>query len=221
MSTEKNSQIYSVGHSNQSIEEFLEEIQSFEINCIVDVRSVPYSKFTPQFNAEVLSAVLKRNGIAYLPFGAEFGARRSDAYDYDNLIGAGFPDNQVVFELAVKTPAFLHGVNRVSNGLSKGFHIALMCSEADPLECHRFSLVSRYFFEHGYDVRHILSKGVFASHMQLQDKMVADYVSKGKLPEVDSLFCEYTEECQIRDAYRLKNKSIGYKSELTHEAEFA
>lgn len=221
MNAEQTMQIYSVGHSNQSAEEFLEEIQSFGINCIVDVRSVPYSKFTPQFNAEALGTVLKRNGIAYLPFGAEFGARRSDAYDYDNLLGANFPDNQVVFELAAKTPAFQRGVTRVYNGLSKGFHIALMCSEADPLECHRFSLVSRYFYEHGYAVRHILSKGESATHKQLQDKMVAEYVQKGKLPEVDLLFGEYTEEKQLRDAYRLKNKAIGYKSELSPELELA
>ena len=221
MNAEQTMQIYSVGHSNQSAEEFLEEIQSFGINCIVDVRSVPYSKFTPQFNAEALGSVLKRNGIAYLPFGAEFGARRSDAYDYDNLLGANFPDNQVVFELAAKTPAFQRGVTRVNNGLSKGFHIALMCSEADPLECHRFSLVSRYFYEHGYAVRHILSKGESATHKQLQDKMVAEYVQKGKLPEVDLLFGEYTEEKQLRDAYRLKNKAIGYKSELSPELELA
>lgn len=209
--------IYSVGHSNQSVEEFIEEIMSFGINCIVDVRSTPYSKFTPQFNADALSAVLKRNGIAYLPFGEEFGARRTDSFDYDNLLGQGFADNQVVFELAVQTPAFLRGVERIKKGLAKGFVIALMCSEADPLECHRFSLVSRYFYDNGYDVVHILSRGASASHCELQNQMIADYVRKGKLPEIDMLFGEYTEQDQIRDAYRLKNKAIGYKAEMSEE----
>lgn len=209
--------LFSVGHSNQSAEEFIDEIRSFGVNCIVDVRSMPYSKFTPQFNAEALGAVLKRNGIAYLPFGAEFGARRTDSFDYDNLLGAGFGENQVVFELAAQTPAFQRGVERIKNGLAKGFVIALMCSEADPLECHRFSLVSRYFFDHGYEVEHILSRGVSASHFELQNQLIAEYVRKGKLPEIDLLFGEYTEQDQIRDAYRLKNKSIGYKTEMTEE----
>lgn len=209
--------LFSVGHSNQSAEEFIDEIQSFGVNCIVDVRSMPYSKFTPQFNAEALGAVLKRNGIAYLPFGAEFGARRTDSFDYDNLLDAGFGENQVVFELAAQTPAFQRGVERINNGLAKGFVIALMCSEADPLECHRFSLVSRYFFDHGYEVEHILSRGVSASHCELQNQLIAEYVRKGKLPEIDLLFGEYTEQDQIRDAYRLKNKSIGYKTEMTEE----
>lgn len=209
--------LFSVGHSNQSAQEFIDEIQSFSINCIVDVRSTPYSKFTPQFNAEALSVMLKRNGIAYLPFGAEFGARRTDSFDYDNLLGADFADNQVVFELAAQTPAFQRGVDRIKNGLAKGFVIALMCSEADPLECHRFSLVSRYFFEHGYEMEHILSRNKSASHCDLQNQLISEYVRKGKLPEVDLLFGEYTEQDQIRDAYRLKNKSIGYKTEMTEE----
>lgn len=214
---EQKKTLFSVGHSNQTVESFLEEIKSFGIDCIVDVRSVPYSKFTPQFNAETLGAVLKRNDIAYLPFGLEFGARRTDSFDYDNLLGARFPDNQVVFELAVQSPAFLRGVDRVQNGLERGYHIALMCSEAEPLDCHRFSLVSRYFNDHGYDVRHILAKGKFASHLSLQNKMIAEYVKKGKIPEVDQLFGEYTADDQIRDAYRLKNKNIGYKAEMAAE----
>lgn len=214
---EQKKTLFSVGHSNQTVESFLEEIKSFGIDCIVDVRSVPYSKFTPQFNAETLSTVLKSNGIAYLPFGLEFGARRSDSFDYDNLLGAGFPDNQVIFELAAQSQAFLRGVKRIQNGLQRGYHIALMCSEADPLDCHRFSLVSRYFFDHGYDVCHILSKGEYASHLSLQNKMIAEYIQKGKLPEVDLMFGEYTLEDQIRDAYRLKNKAIGYKTEMTAE----
>lgn len=209
--------LYTVGHSNQSAEEFMTEIRSFGINCIVDVRSTPYSKFTPQFNAEALGALLKRHGIAYLPFGAEFGARRSDSFDSYNSLGADFADNQVVFELAAQTPAFLRGVERIKNGLAKGFVIALMCSEADPLECHRFSLVSRYFFEQGYEVEHILSAGTSASHCELQNQLIAEYVRKGKLPEVDLLFGEYTEQDQIRDAYRLKNKAIGYKTEMSEE----
>lgn len=209
--------LYSVGHSNQTIDEFLEEIKAFGINCIVDVRSTPYSKFTPQFNAEALGAVLRRNRIAYLPFGAEFGARRTDSFDYDNLLGAGFDSNQVVFELAAQTEAFQHGVKRIENGLAKGFVIALMCSEANPLECHRFSLVSRYFFDHGYEVEHILSRNESASHCQLQKQMVSEFIHKGKLPEVDLLFGEYTEQDQLRDAYRLKNKAIGYKTEMAAE----
>ncbi len=163
--------LYTIGHSNQSFEEFLEMLQTIGVQAVADVRSVPASKYTPQFNREPLQAALKRNGIAYLPFGEEFGARRTDSLD---------ADGKVNFEMAVETPAFLHGTERVKKGLEKGYKIALMCSEANPLECHRFAMVSRWFYEHGVDVEHIVHDAehntVLRSHKELQDEMVAGII---------------------------------------------
>ena len=128
--------LYTVGHSNQSQEDFLELVKRHDINCIVDVRSVPASKFSPQFNMESLKWYLRTNGIQYLHFGDEFGARRTDCLD---TVG------QVNFELAVKTPSFKRGVERLMNGLHKGTQITPKRTEANPLQRHRFSLISRYF----------------------------------------------------------------------------
>ena len=202
--------LYSVGHSNRSQEGFLELVNSHDVNCIVDVRSVPASKYTPQFNMEPLKWFLKSHGIEYLHFGVEFGARRTDCLD---------ADDRVNFELAVETPNFKHGVDRLMKGLERGFRISLMCSEANPLECHRFSLVSRYFYDHGEDVQHILKDAELASHKVLEDEMIKDYLrAKGhRLPEVDELFGTYTKEDQRRDAYRLKNKEIVYKPQYELE----
>ena len=204
--------LYSIGHSSQTQEEFLALLTPFGVNCIVDVRSVPASKYSPQFNQEMLKWFLKSHGVQYLHFGDEFGARRTDSLD---------EDGQVNFELAVKTPNFQQGVARLMKGLEKGFQIALMCSEADPLECHRFSLVSRYFYDQGIDVQHILKDGSLASHASLEKEMINQYLHarKYRLPEVDLLFGTYTEEEQRKDAYRLKNKEIGYKPELQLEEE--
>lgn len=205
--------LYTVGHSNQSQEEFLELVKRHDINCIVDVRSVPASKFTPQFNMESLKWYLRTNGIQYLHFGDEFGARRTDCLD---------AEGQVNFELAVKTPSFKRGVERLMNGLHKDFHISLMCSEANPLECHRFSLISRYFSDNGLDVQHILKNGELASHVSLEKEMIDEYLQskKHRLSEIDQLFGSYTKEDQRRDAYRLKNKEIGYKPQYELEESF-
>ena len=138
--------IYTIGHSNGTTEELLSLLTLARIDCVVDVRSVPASAYTPQFNKENLKRYLSSKGIYYLHFGEEFGARR-----YDAII-----DGQVNFEKAVTTPAFLKGVERVKNGVEQGHNIALMCSEADPLACHRFSMVSRYFYDNGYDINKIL-----------------------------------------------------------------
>ena len=205
-----NNRLYSVGHSNQSQEEFLNLLLAHGVNCIVDVRSVPASKFTPQFNMEPLKWFLKSHDIRYLHFGDEFGARRTDCLD---------ENEQVNFELAVQTSNFKHGVERLMNGLEKGFNIALMCSEANPLECHRFSLVSRYFYDNGVDVQHILKDAALASHKQLEKQMIDEYLhaKKWRLPQIDLLFGTYTEADQRRDAYRMKNKEIGYKPQLELE----
>ncbi len=202
--------LYSVGHSNQSQEEFLRLLTANDINCVVDVRSVPVSKFAPQFNQEAIKWFLKNNGITYLHFGDEFGARRTDCID---------ANGQVNFELAISTPGFKKGVDRLMNGLSKGFRISLMCSEANPLECHRFSLVSRYFYDKGLDVRHILKDSSQVTHQELEEEMIREYLHSKKhlLPEIDQLFGTYTASDQRRDAYRLKNKEIGYKPQLELE----
>lgn len=205
--------LFTIGHSNQTFEEFLQMLQSQQINVVVDVRSIPASKYTPQFNKEPLSASLKRNNIAYLHFGEEFGARRTDALD---------EFNNVNFEKAVTTENFQKGVERILNGLQKGYRISFMCSEANPLECHRFALVSRYFFEHGINVIHIMrdkeqdpTTGTFTkSHQELQNEMIAEYVKKKRVPAVcaPDMFGEneVTPGQQIILAYRQKNKEIAY-----------
>ena len=205
--------LYSIGHSSQTQEEFLALLTSYSINCVVDVRSVPASKYSPQFNQENLKWFLKSHGIQYLHFGDEFGARRTDSID---------ENGQVNFEIAVKTPNFQQGVVRLMRGLEKGYQIALMCSEADPLECHRFSMVSRYFYDLGLDVQHILKDGTLASHASLEKEMINQFLHsrKYRLSEVDLLFGTYSEEEQRKDAYRLKNKEIGYKPELQLEEEY-
>ena len=196
--------LFTVGHSNQTQDEFLHLLRENDINCIVDVRSVPASKYASQFNEDILRWFLKYNGIHYLHFGEEFGARRYDCLN---------EDGQVDFELAIQTPAFLHGVQRIIKGLESGYHIALMCSEANPLECHRFSFLSRYFHEHGFDVQHILKDAVVVPTTTLEHVMIEEYKKSRKhhLPDTNDLFGSYTVEDQLRDAYRLKNKEIGYR----------
>ena len=208
-----NYRLYSIGHSSQTQEEFLALLTLYRINCIVDVRSVPASKYSPQFNQETLRYFLKSHGIQYLHFGDEFGARRTDSID---------ESGQVNFEQAVKTPLFQQGAARLMKGLEKGYQIALMCSEADPLECHRFSMVSRYFYDQGIDVQHILKDGTLASQASLEKEMINQFLHsrKYRLLEVDFLFGTYLEEEQRNDAYRLKNKEIGFKPELQMEEEY-
>ena len=196
-------QLFSVGHSNQSIEEFYQLLESQRIDCILDVRSMPYSKYTPQFNEEVLRSWLKKQGVLYVPFGKHFGARRSDCLKETTFVKKGVKEtkSQVNFELGVTTSAFLNGVERLNKALDQNRRVSLMCSEADPLGCHRFSFISRYFYDLGWDVLHIMrdedsGDPITRSHQILEEAMILDYVKRNKLKSVggqmtDSLFSDF------------------------------
>lgn len=194
--------LYTIGHSNHSQEEFLRMIQEHHIDCIVDVRSLPASKHSPQFNQEALDSFLKYHQVNYQFFGKEFGARRTDSFNQQG---------QVDFELAVKSALFQQGVERIQSLLAS-HHVTLMCSEANPIECHRFAFVARYFHNHEVCVQHILKDASLITHAQLEKEMINQYlhVRKPLLADVDELFGTYTAEDQLLDAYRLKNKEIGY-----------
>lgn len=195
--------LYTVGHSNHTQEEFLSLLVSHNINLVADVRSVPASNYNPQFNQDVLSVFLRNHHIDYQFFGKELGARRVDSIN---------AEGQVDFELAIHTSLFHQGIERILQLLPDN-NIALMCSEADPLECHRFALVTRYFHEHSVEVFHILKDASVESQQTLEHQMITRYLRarKPQLPEVDELFGMYTSEQQLADAYRLKNKEIGYR----------
>jgi uncharacterized protein (DUF488 family) len=197
--------IYTIGHSNHSQEEFLRLIQTYGITCVVDVRSLPASKHSPQYNQDALEGLLKYHHIYYQFFGKEFGARRTDSYNQQGLVD---------FELAVKTNLFLQGVQRIHTLLDR-HRLALMCSEANPLECHRFALLARYFHEQGFEIQHIMRDASLATHKQLENEMITQYLHAKKplLADVDELFGTYTAEDQLHDAYRLKNKEIGYRQQ--------
>lgn len=195
--------LYTIGHSNHLLTDFLNLLLKYGIDCIVDVRSIPASKYSPQFNKETLQGFLRSYNMDYQFFGYELGARRNDSF---NELG------YVDFELTVQTALFQEGVHKLTPLLEKK-NIALMCSEADPLECHRFSLVGRYYHEEGLDVNHILKDATISSHEALEQKMIRDYLHSRRplLPNIDELFGTYTAEDQRRDAYRLKNKEIGFR----------
>lgn len=225
--------IYTIGHSNLSLDEFYKILKTQDITCIIDVRSLPYSKYTSQFNKESISSFLKMKGILYAHFGIEFGARRNDCLINRTIIKNRHTIHklQVDFLEGMKTSNFLRGVNRLEKAISQGFKLSLMCSEANPLECHRFAFLARYLYEHGWDVEHITrnSNGeiVVEQHGLLEKKMVTQY-TQGKRPKLTKIIGEmdlmnmnsYTIKDQIADAYIIKNDEIGYCPNNINENDF-
>ena len=166
-------QIFTIGHSTDIIESFIEHLEYYQIDTIVDVRSVPYSRFVSQFNKEQLSAFLKKENIIYIPMGDNLGAR----YEEKELL---FEDGKVDFSKVVITKRFQEGIERVETGIKKGHKIALMCSEKNPIECHRFSLISRYLHKKGHIINHIVDEDLF-EHKLLESKLLDYYKEYHKI----------------------------------------
>lgn len=202
--------IYTVGHSTHTIDYFLELLTTYAINCVVDVRSVAASKYNPQFNQEPLSNFLKKHGVNYLHFDKEFGARYTDKSLLD--------DNDTVdFEKVRATKTFSTGVQRLEKGIERGFKIALMCSEAEPFDCHRFGMISGYLSNNNFEVQHILKDKSLKTNAELEKQMMKKYAKKIPIPTL--LEPDITPEMQLQAAYKLRNKDIGFSSKKGEEAE--
>lgn len=199
-------EIYTVGHSTHPLDFFLELVKMVEINCIVDVRSVPASAYNPQYNQEPLSKFLKRNHIEYLHFAEEFGARQTDVGLFDD-------EGVLDFDKVRKTRSFNHGVERVWSGVDKGFRVALMCSESDPLDCHRFSMVSVGLENDGFEVKHILKDRSIKTNWDLEKELLKKYAAK--IPQTNLFEPDIPLEIQLKTALRFKNKEIGFSTTNT------
>ena len=194
---------FTIGHSNHSIKDFVTIVKNNHINCIIDVRSSPYSAYSSQFNREYLNEYLKRESIRYIFMGDSLGAR----YENKNLL---FSNGKVDFSKVRLTQEFINGIKRVIDGLQKGFRIALMCSEKNPFDCHRFVLVSKGLQDEGIEIQHILPERI-VSNIELEDMLFEKY----KISKCD-LF--HTEKENLELVYKKRNADIGYNA-LTKEGD--
>jgi uncharacterized protein (DUF488 family) len=187
--------LFTVGHSNHSFEHFVDLLKSNEVKAIADVRSSPYSKYTPQFNRDSLERVLKENGIYYVFLGRELGARRDEPECY-----AG---NKVVYSKVAKTNVFQEGLFRLREGALR-MRVAVMCAEKDPLTCHRTVLVARYGRDFFSEIHHILDDGSIETGHDADCRLLAEY----KLDKED-FFSPLEERMKI--AYEKRAEKIAYE----------
>jgi uncharacterized protein (DUF488 family) len=197
----QNTTIYTVGHSTHPLDYFLALLEEYAVNCLIDVRSVAASAHNPQYNKEPFSNYLKNNGVTYMHFPEEFGARHTDP----DLLGE---NGKVDFEKVRRSWNFKNGVERLWLGLDKGFVIALMCSESDPFDCHRFSMISVALQKDGFQVQHILKDKTLMSHEVLEQQLLRKY--ENLLPKPDMFEPVVTLEDKLNFAYRLRNTEIGF-----------
>jgi uncharacterized protein (DUF488 family) len=158
MSADQNITIYTIGHSSVPVESLIEQLHRYEIQTLIDVRSSPYSKYASQFNREALKQLLEtRYGITYRFAGDQLGGRPKDPTCYKQGI---IPDGKanylelVDYAEVANRDWFRQAIDRLIMIASQQ-RAAIMCSEEDPLRCHRHHLIARALHDRGIQVLHI------------------------------------------------------------------
>lgn len=153
--------IFSIGHSNVPAGKIVDLLKQHQIGVVVDIRSAPYSRFSPQFNRERFAQTLAESGIEYVFSGDSLGGRPKDPSSYkDGIVPTGKVDflHAIDYPAMMKKESFMEGISHLVD-IARHQTVAIMCSEADPAICHRHHLVGSYLTQQGYHVLHILKDG--------------------------------------------------------------
>lgn len=145
-----NSCLYSIGHSNKSVDELIRELRLFGIQYLIDVRSMPYSKYHPQFNRELLRTVITNSGIIYGYMGDIIGGL-PNRIEHDDC----YTNDKVDYGKIKNKPFFIKGIERLVKANMQHNVTCLMCSEGDPHMCHRSKLIGEALRERGIILQHI------------------------------------------------------------------
>jgi uncharacterized protein (DUF488 family) len=214
-------ELFTIGHSNHSIEAFISLLQQHGITAVADVRSHPYSRYLPHFNKSELEAALKDAGIEYRFLGQELGARPNDPSCY--------VDGKAPYEKIAATQFFEKGIKRLLKG-AENYKVALMCAERDPITCHRTILVCQHLRSFDVSINHILTDGNLESHEALEERLLKLHgLNETSEPMQLSLF-DYQQlqdefinpkslEERLNEAYKRQGDKIAYveKEKNQHE----
>ncbi|MCR3760086.1 DUF488 domain-containing protein [Clostridium felsineum] len=201
--------IYTVGCGNKSNEQLCDSLMNYNINCVVDIRNEPTK-------VEELKKILNKKGIYYIPMYNEF--------DLSEKVEEFFDFEAARISLSVKS-----GIERIENGLSKGFNIVIMGEEENPLNCNRGILISYILKNKGINIKHLISEDLVKCQKDLEDellkffgvkliKKVAELSIKGIMKNKDLEMDEkdFTNE-MIEEAYRIRYKEILKKNAGTYD----
>ena len=190
--------LYTIGHSNHSIDEFVSLLKQHGITAVADVRSAPYSRYCPWFNKDQLAAALRLARIEYLFFGAELGARPQGS--------ACLVNGQTSFQKISETSDFRDGLNRLVEAGQK-HRVALMCAEKDPLDCHRTILICRNLHQYKLSIRHILADGSIENHDQAERRLIKETGVERTLFEPDLTDVELIERAYDRQSEKIAHQA--------------
>ena len=211
------SPVLTIGHSNHESDVFVALLRKHGVDVVVDVRSAPYSRYLPHFNKDHLQEALRAAGIDYAFRGQELGGQPADRACYD-------ADGRIMYDTLAATAAFSKGIGfvldtvsvhpapgsepaphlmRGRTGTAPARRIALMCSEKEPLDCHRTLLIAQTLASRGLAVGHIHADGSLESHADAMNRLLDSF----KLPHNGDLF--RSREEVIADAVARQAQRVG------------
>ena len=165
--------VFTIGHSNLPSDEFEGLLRKFGIQLVVDVRSYPKSRYSPRYDSDILGRRLEGDlGIGYQQAGAALGGHVQE--------GKGENRRRLTYEETMRRPEFARYMKAIRECAREGTRVALMCSESDPSDCHRFAMLG-YALAHPadgrvkpVDVQHITCGGYLLSQEYLETRLVKD-----------------------------------------------
>lgn len=165
--------VFTIGHSNLPADIFEGLLRKFGIQLVLDIRSYPNSRYSPQYKAANLEKRLEEGlGIGYQQVGTVLGGHQFE--------GKGDDKKRLSYEQIMERPEFARYMKALRDCVREGTRVALMCSESDPMDCHRFAMLG-YSLAHPsdrrvqpIDVQHITRSGYLLSQDYLETKLVRD-----------------------------------------------
>ena len=187
--------LLTIGHSNIPAPHFTAMLRAAGADAIADVRSTPVSRFCPWFSAKNLAPLLASESMDYLFFGEELGGRPGDP----SLYREGIAD----YEAMTQQPRFQAGLERLLHHAGR-HRLCLMCSEREPLDCHRCLLVARALAGRGASIGHILYDGAIEPHATTQQRLL-------RLADADNDLFASGQHDRLAAAYRRRSRAVAYR----------
>jgi len=203
---------FSIGHSTHEFAIFVKLLQSAGVTAIADVRSHPFSRWHPQFNQKSLQAGLQSCQIVYAFLGDQLGGRPDSLELYD-------ADGRVNYERMRATETFNHGIDRLCLAVAQ-YKVAILCSEEDPIVCHRGLMVSPALIERGVTPVHLRADGTFETTTDFEARLLAE--TKVAKCFGDGLFgtsqAEENRRRLLAEAYRLQARRKAFRLRVDKES---
>lgn len=143
--------IFSIGYGAKAPDWILDQVERNSISYVIDVRSIPGSRFQPDFSREPFNDYLREAGIKYVFMGNLLGGRPKDVDCYT--------DGKVDYIKTQKKRFFIEGIDRLQSAFDQGLRVCLFCSESHPTQCHRSKLIGEALKDRSIDVEHIMPDG--------------------------------------------------------------